>query len=51
MATANEHFDAANAAWENVDKEQMFPETLTTAHSLLAIAGFLKIIAENTTPS
>ena len=46
-----QHFDAANAAWANVDQEQQFPETLTTAHRLLAIAGFLKIIAENTTPT
>ena len=51
MATANEHFDAANVAWGNVDKEQMAPETLTTAHSLLAIAGFLKILADNSTTS
>lgn len=48
---AYQHFDAANAAWETVDQSQQFPETLTTAHSLLAIAGFLKIIAENTTPT
>ena len=44
-----QHFDAANAAWETVDQSQQFPETLTTAHCLLAIAGFLKILADNVT--
>ena len=45
---ANQHFEAANDAWASVTREQ-FPETLTTAHSLLAIAGFLKILADNAT--
>ena len=46
---AYQHFDAANDAWANVDQAQQFPETLTTAHCLLAIAGFLKILADNAT--
>ena len=37
-----QHFDAANDAWANVDQAQQFPETQTTAHCLLAIAGFFE---------
>ena len=45
---ANQHYQAAQDSWASVTRE-LDPETLTTAHSLLAIAGFLKIIAEGQT--
>lgn len=42
-----QHFDAAKTACGNVTRE-LDPETQATAHCLLAMAGFMKIIAENT---